>query len=107
MKKPNFRFIALAFMMTGVAALANNIAEPGERIVHFTNSVPPVWQESPTAHIVAEGVYLATGDSSVVLRLADEKRPLAVVFGSNDGWQVGGGLPRDVVELEGACPHAP
>jgi hypothetical protein len=38
--------------------------------------------------------------------MADEKRPLTLVWGSCDGWQMGG-LPRDFLEMEGARPRAP
>jgi hypothetical protein len=64
----------------------------------------PAWIGSDGAHIEVKGSYAATGDASVVLRVGDGNRPLTVVWGSLDGWQMGG-LPRDFAEAGGGEPQ--
>ena len=105
--------LTLAFMMTGTAAFSEILVGgfsstgAGERIERVTGNTPPVWTESEGAWIEITGRYVATGDASVILRLADENRPLSLVWSSLDGWQLlkPGALPQDL--MEGGCPHPP
>ena len=89
----------LAFMVTAFAGI---IAGNGERIERVKPSVTPAWQTSSGAYIEVTGTYIATGDASVVLRMADDARPLVLLWDNQSGFQIGG-LPRDVAELNGAA----
>jgi len=98
-------FVLFAFMMTGITAFSKTM-QTGERIEYVTNNIPPAWNETSGAYIEISGSYSVIGDASVVLRIADESRPLVLAWGSNDGFQMGG-LPRDVAELEGERSREP
>ena len=69
----------------------------GERIEQVISGVLPAWREGTGVYVEVGGRYVATGDGSIVLRMADEKSPLTLVWDSAGNWQLLSprALPRD------------
>jgi len=60
----------------------------GERIEQVVGDILPVWREETGVYVEVSGKYIATGDGSIVLRLADEKYPLTLAWNSAGNWQL-------------------
>ena len=69
----------------------------GERVERVVGNALPVWREEAGVYLEVSGRFVAAGEGSVVLRVADEKRPLTLVWSSTGSWQLlaPGALPRD------------
>ena len=76
--------------------------DTGERIERVTGNTE--WTDLDGAYVEVTARYIASGDSSVVLRMADESRPLTLTWGYFDGFQLGG-LPRDFAAIGGNAPQ--
>jgi len=76
---------------------------PGEQMIHFTDSVIPVWPATGF-YLEVSGQFVKTtpGEASVVMRLLDNARPLVVTYDSAEGggWTLvrQGDLPRDLAD---------
>ena len=83
----------------------------GEVILHFTDSVTPVWQETAGFYLEVSGKFVQTspGKASVVMRLLDNARPVTITHDSAEGggWALAkqDDLPHDF--MEGERPREP
>lgn len=69
----------------------------GERIEQVVGDALPVWQGDTGVYVELGGQFAAAGDASIVLRMADEKHPLMLVWNSAGHWRLvsPGAVPRD------------